>query len=463
VGAALAVVVVLPLAAWAWGFTVDDALISVRYARHLASGVGYRFNEGGPMTDGVTPLPWAFVLAPLARADAITVLMRAKCVGLGAWLGAAGALGAAIARARAAASVKLLAAGTLALCAPVAAHAVSGMETGVAMALATCAAIAAHAGSAAVLAGLAASLRPELAAWALALAAVRAMEVARPRRAFVVVAALAPFSACALARVIVFGRAAPLAVLAKPSDLTHGAAYAAYALVVTLAPLALAAPLALRRAGGRAMAIAVAGAVHVAALVAVGGDWMPHARLMAPIVPSLVYAFVVVSPYARAWSNVARGGVAMAVGAALLVLGPRSWRDVGADRARLVTIARSELAGARRVAALDVGWVSAATEAPIVDLAGVTDPTIAVLAGGHTSKHVDATMLLDRDVDTLLLYAPAPVDLDAWTSARYSRVVEARLARSNLLAERFDARAWLALGASGAGYVVLRRRERIAE
>ena len=46
-----------------WGFTVDDALISIRYARHLADGVGYRFNPAGPSTDGVTPLPWPFLIA----------------------------------------------------------------------------------------------------------------------------------------------------------------------------------------------------------------------------------------------------------------------------------------------------------------------------------------------------------------------------------------------------------------
>jgi hypothetical protein len=30
-----------------WGFTVDDALISVRYARHVAAGVGWRFDAAG--------------------------------------------------------------------------------------------------------------------------------------------------------------------------------------------------------------------------------------------------------------------------------------------------------------------------------------------------------------------------------------------------------------------------------
>src|SRR5580692_977949 len=113
---------------WMWGFTVDDALISVRYARHVAAGLGWRFDVGGPTTDGVTPLPWPLVLAPLARADALTVLARSKALGLLAWCAAGGALGASMASRRAApvwarAAVLLV----LALCVPVAAHAVSGM------------------------------------------------------------------------------------------------------------------------------------------------------------------------------------------------------------------------------------------------------------------------------------------------------------------------------------------------
>ena len=61
-GAACALVPALAM----WGFTVDDALISIRYARHLVEGVGYRFDAGGPSTDGVTPLPWPFLIAALS-------------------------------------------------------------------------------------------------------------------------------------------------------------------------------------------------------------------------------------------------------------------------------------------------------------------------------------------------------------------------------------------------------------
>ena len=49
--AALGVLVAVGPALWMWGFTVDDALISVRYARHVAAGLGWRFDASGPSTE----------------------------------------------------------------------------------------------------------------------------------------------------------------------------------------------------------------------------------------------------------------------------------------------------------------------------------------------------------------------------------------------------------------------------
>jgi hypothetical protein len=117
------------------------------------------------------------------------------------------------------------------------------------------------------------------------------------------------------------------------------------------------------------------------------------------------------------------------------------------------------LADAHEVAALDVGWVSAATEADIVDLAGLTDPEIAALPGGHTSKRIQGRFFLSRDPDAWLVYAPEglPADLGSWRQARYPRVVEARLVHDDAVARRFMPTAWLPLGTRGAGYVLLRR------
>jgi hypothetical protein len=247
--------------------------------------------------------------------------------------------------------------------------------------------------------------------------------------------------------------------MAKPSDLTHGVAYAGAACVVTLVPLLVIAPFALRREA-RALAIVLAAVAHVCAIVVVGGDWMPYARLMVPVVPSLAYAAALASAHAHRIATIARSFTVMGLGAMLIARGGALGRRVGTDRVALIAEAGPVLADARCVAALDVGWVSAATDADIVDLAGLTDPTIAALPGGHTSKRVDAMFLLSRRPDAVLLYAPAGLPggrLGAWQDAAYPRVVEARLARDEVIARHFGPVAWLALGPSSGGYVVLRR------
>lgn len=457
-----ALAVALP-ALWMWGFTVDDALISVRFARHLAVGAGWRFNAHGTSTDGVTPLPWPILLTPLARGDPLVVLWRVKALGYLASTGAGAVLGSAMGAVRAAPSwARATILVTLALCVPMAAYGPSGMETPVATLLATGAAVATkRERRAAILAGLAASFRPEMAPWAVALA-IGAATLGRGNQAarisFAGALAIGPFALCAIVRALAWGRAGPLSLLAKPSGVALGLAYAGAGLVVTLVPIMVLAPLALCRSA-RALVIVVAALAHTAAIIAVGGDWMPYARLFVPIVPSLAFAGCLASERARWTCTAVRSTVAVVLGATLVARGGTSGRTVGADRAALVISARPWLAGATRVAALDVGWVGAATEAEIFDLAGVTDPEVAALPGGHTSKRIDAMFLLARAPDALLLYTASGLPdghLEAWRDARYSRAVEARLARDPVIARHFTPTSWLALSSSGAGYVLLR-------
>lgn len=425
-----------------WGFTVDDALISLRYAQHLGAGLGYRFDATGPSTDGVTPLPWAPLVAPLTMGGAslVVALERAKVLGVLVWTVAGAALGADLARrasGRAQGTMHAVAAlAVVALAFPVGAWAASGMETGLATALTTLAAVSfATPRRAALLAGLAAAFRPELVPWSAVLACGAALTATptSPRSLAVpLLLSAAPFTCCTLVRLAAFGRPAPLALMAKPSDLRHGLVYAAAAAVVVLTPVLAFAPFALRRASGIARTLAIGAVAHVLAVIAVGGDWMPYARLFVPIVPSLAIVFVELARIARPWSSISRAVSALVVGVAMLRAAPAG-RQVHEARKELVTRARPELAGARVVAALDIGWIGAATEARIVDLAGLTDPTIAVLPGGHTSKRVDAAMLLDRDVDTVIIYGEP-------------RIVEQRLLHSALFRERFERQATLVFG-----------------
>ena len=441
-----------------WGFTVDDALIPVRYAHHLVTGAGYRFDLHGPPTDGVTPLPWSFLIAPLASGTALTTLLRLKVLGVVAWTVAGALLGARVGAVAGADRVRRsLAAAALVvmgLAFVIGAWASSGLESGVATALATVAATRmGKPRQTAVLAGLAATLRPELVVWAVAIAvgATLAREGARDRKrawrdaAEGAAIAFLPFAICALVRVVAFGRPAPLAVLAKPSDLAHGAVYVGAAVLVVLTPLLVSAPLALWRARGAAAAMVVAFLAHALAVLGAGGDWMPYARLLVPVAPSLVIAFVELSRVARpAWS-VARLAAASALGVLLVVRAAPAGRGVYADRSDLIERARPLLETSHVVAALDIGWVSAATDAQIVDLAGLTDPSIALLPGGHTSKRVDVSMLLDRGVDTVIVYSAL-------------REVEVRLLRAELFTSRFEEAAQLPVGTRDAFYIVYRRR-----
>jgi hypothetical protein len=187
------------------------------------------------------------------------------------------------------------------------------------------------------------------------------------------------------------------------------------------------------------------------------------ARLIVPVVPALIVAAGLLAEHARPLFAGLRTCAALLVGLTLEIVGWRSVanaRQVSSDRSALVAAARPVLGPLRRVAALDVGWVGAATDAEVVDLAGLTDPRIASLPGGHTSKRVDAMMLLSRDPDAIVLYAPFGLgerDLSGWKDLSYGRAVEQRLVDDPVLARHFGDASWLPLGgARGSGYLVLR-------
>jgi hypothetical protein len=435
--------------AWLWGFTVDDALVSCRVATHLAQGVGYRFNADGPVVDAVTPLGWAPLLSLFAKSGPLAALQAAKWLGIIAVMLAVFGLGRRVAQ-----RVSTAYASGLAFClaatAPVAAWAVAGMETGVVTALAIAA--LGDGVKADLAAAMAAAWRPELAPWCasirLGLRLADGMKLGRALASPAIV--LGAVALVGALRSSYFGRAAPLAAFAKPSDLDHGLRYATYAFVQCGLPLLCCAPWALRRASGVARAVALAGAAHFAALVLAGGDWMTLYRLAVPILPSFVLGAAELWRVAPAWASWLRLALATAMSAYLAAaVGPVA-RQVGSDRARLIELGRAPLAGARVVAALDVGWVGAATQATVVDLAGITDETVAMLPGGHTSKRIDDSLVRLRGVDALvLLQAPSP-------SLDYAREVERRIALLPSASE-FRSVARLPFAQGRQQYIVLRK------
>jgi hypothetical protein len=467
-GAALA----LGPAAFLWGFSVDDALITARYAANIADGFGYRFNASGPVTDGVTPLGFPYVLAPFAAGGPLAALRAAKVLGIVAWVVAAGALGAAIARS----SDKPARFGALALIAasaPLGAWSGAGMETGVALALGGLAAALPELGygrAGALCAGACAALRPEMLPWAVVLGAAStfapskdASRAASWREGAVRVAmAAAPFALAALVRWSIFGRPAPLSILAKAPDVELGAKYALACFLLT-GPVALVAPLAFPKLNAWPRGLLLATAAHFIAIALAGGDWMPLSRLAVPVLPAAALGAAHIASVAPPLVTAARLAVALAGEIFVFVrMGPVS-ASVMESRLAVIDELRGSLQApeTRVVAALDIGWLGASTDATIVDLAGVTDPAIAALPGGHTTKQIPLALIEARNVDTLVLLLAEDAPLKSpWTESRFARGVEQRIAFFPGIAEDFSPVAESGLGEGNRKnlrYVVLKR------
>jgi len=353
---------------------------------------------------------------------------------------------------------------------PLAAWSAAGLETGLAAALAALAVALpelGHPRAGCAAAGLVAALRPEALPWALVVAAspppLACASPARPgaARAARVALAFLPFLVVVAVRVAVFGRPIPLSVYAKPSTVDLGAKYA-LACFLLAGPLAIVAPLTVRRRlRGWPLGLVAATLVHFASIAVAGGDWMPFSRLAVPALPTAVLAAAHIALHAAPVATAVRLAIAIAGEVFQLVrVGPAAAR-VGADRRALVEEVRPALAGAKVVAALDVGWVGAATDATIVDLAGLTDPEIAPLPGGHTTKAVPEGLLDARRVDAMVLMMREgePVALP-WNESFFARGVELRVAAFPGVGEAF------ALAGQShvphLRYVVLRRAPEIA-
>jgi len=447
-GAGLAALAALVSMAALWGFSVDDALITARVAHHLATGVGYRVNPAGPVVDAVTPLGFAHLLAPFAAAGPHAALTAARVLGGLAWLAAAAWLGSELGRGGER-RVRYLPLGLVAVSVPLGGWATAGMETGLVLALATVA-LARHP-LAPFAAGLAAGWRPELLPWAMALGIGTAL--ARRRRPGPALLGLAlatmPALLVATIRVFAFGAAMPLAALAKPAGLDDGLRYALAGFLFSGLPLVCLAPGVVRRLPAHELAIGVAAFLHFAALWLAGGDWMPSFRLLVPVLPGFVWLGAAVAERSALWATLARFTLALAAcGLLARDLGPAS-RHVLAQRRELEARGARALAGARRIATLDAGWVGVATGVEVVDVAGVTDPSVAVLPGGHTSKRLDDGFFARREVDAAV--ALWDDRLPGWYRRNDARLAELSAAEGFVRGDE------LPLSGSSFRYVVFRR------
>ncbi len=458
------------------GFTVDDAWIVARYAAHVAAGLGYRFNAHGAPTDGVTPLGLPLLLAPFGHGGTMAAFHAARLLGAGAWLCASAMLGIAVCRSSQH-PARWAALAIVATSAPAGAWSVSGLETGLALAwstVAVCLPLAARfALPGAAAAGLVAWLRPEALPLACVLGVGRARS-ARSRRdaGLALAASVLPFAIAATVRLGWWGHPYPLALLAKPSDLHHGLVYVAAAGLLGSGCMLIAAAYDWRRLERWPRTLLLALLAHAGAVAAAGGDWMPLSRLFVPVLPALVLLAAHELSLRPGWP---RGALAL-LAVALAGQG-FAWIRVGRpasvalpERLALMAEASPVLARFRTIASVDIGWVGAVTEAEVVDLAGVTDVEIAVLAGGHTSKRITGAMLEARGVDAILVWRSEP---DAWSHGGGTpttrlptfaelRSVVSRGAEHYLLADPIVARdyevAWVSSGDRPIRYALLARR-----
>ncbi len=433
------------------GFTVDDALISARYASHLAQGVGHRFNGSGPLTDGVTPLVWPYLLCCFGS-DPLRLFAVARWVGMIGWLGTSCFLGMHLARVvgprwSLGHLSWVVAFGTPA----VGAWASAGMETSLALCLVTVAAVMGDRDkrkTASVLVGVSCLLRPELLPFALTLGLGSAwlderfhqQRTVRSVRSLLIHGSLVmvPFLLVMLIRWKMFDAVAPLALRAKPSDITHGIRYALATWLIAGPPLSCMAPWAFRKLRGWPAWLLAGWLVHTVCCVLVGGDWMPLSRLFVPVLPALAIVFAHLASVAHVASTIARALVCMMGQAFVYATVGVGAHHVVRDRMVLIEQLRGQLRPDDVVACLDVGWVGVAHRGSVFDLAGVTDPQVAALPGGHTSKRVTAEMLDARGVTHLLvLLARGESGLDAWQSCGLGRSVEVRLCRSEAVRAKF--------------------------
>jgi hypothetical protein len=451
----------------AWPYTVDDAFIVARYARNLASGVGYCMNAG-TRSDGVTGPLWLLPQLIAVRAGIEPVLV-AKLLGASCAAGASWLLLRELA-ARALGSRTLMPAlALIALSPSLGTAGVSGLETGAATLLLTLAAIAAtrrpkvRGWTLGVCVAALAWLRPEL---ALACGVLLASAALRDRRAGAIATALALAGAAALVawRWTLFDDWLPLSARAKAGPLAHGARYTLTAVVLATSLVGVwLAQLGARRGHDTERVFAATIAAHLCAVVLSGGDWMPGYRLLVPILP--LYAWL------AAWGVVrglARKPLAQSICLALALLVPAvdlvtripELRAAGASQRAAASLAARLRARARVVALVDVGYLAYASGVEVVDLGGLTDPVIARSRGGHLDKRIDDAYLQVRNPDALLLHAAEPprVDREGRLLALAGYPIERRVAALPWARTRFRV-AHVQRYAPGYYYVLLTARD----
>jgi hypothetical protein len=390
--------------AGAAGFPLDDSWIHLHFARNLATGAGFAYNPGQPMSGSTAPL-WTLLLGAGALVAGASLVM-AKTVGVASGIGAALVVRRAAIAYGAAPSVALVAAVGLLWTGAFAWGVLSGMEVTFAALLVAVALLALARDATwitAVAGALAALARPE------AIVLTPLLALARPltaRRALlfvgVTVVALAPFIAFSYATV---GRPLPATAVAKveggllgwlgglrePAILTWVTRPRDFAvewlrwLVAThpLLPLALpAAFLAWRRCGRALGVVALALLAHPVAMALLApyrGPAFQEGRYSTQLLP------VAIVVLAATTSKVFRPKplvLALVLVVSIVALAPAAERyawgvqNINAMQVHLGRWLDAHAAPSATLAVNDIGAIAFFSRRPVLDLMGLVTPDI---------------------------------------------------------------------------------------
>ncbi|HEX4352003.1 MAG TPA: hypothetical protein VHZ95_03795, partial [Polyangiales bacterium] len=433
-------------------------------------GLGYTFDPG-PATDGVTGPAWLLpgLLAVRIGLDPIAI---AKALGLLGALVATGLMSIRL-RARSGGSISVMLASLLTIVSPtLACSAIAGLEAGAAalfVAIA-CVSVLARPAPRPVALGMSlfvlAWLRPELAFAGLVLMIAVAARSGGARAWPAFALGLAGVISVATFRFVMFGELLPLALAAKQGSLADGLEYCSRALVVTTGGFGLVLVFfAMRFGRSDDRWLGAALIAHVVAVFLAGGDWMPGFRLFAPVLPLYIALAAIGCRQAalrsRGLRYVALICLFVACVVPLLDLATRlpEMRAAGRSRERARALVAKLHKQTHRVALVDIGYLGYASGCDVIDLAGITDPEIARLPGGHLDKHIDGSLLRRRDPDALVLHSITPpmAAADGRLIGLRGYPVELRVAQSAWVQREFRVAALLHY-APDYYYVLLLRR-----
>jgi arabinofuranosyltransferase len=424
-----------------FGYTMDDAFISFRYARNVARGQGLVYNPGRPPVEGYSNFLWTVLFVPVIKWGWNPELV-AKLLGIACGLGVLGITFLLSRRLAPASRFQVLAPVLVATSPLMAMQAITGLEThlfglfflaGTWLTLREWETRSRFPLSALAFLGCALT-RPEgaflfgvslLAATVLVRSAKDEARQPRPALGWFVLSMFlfgAIYGLYTVWRLSYFGALIPNTFYAKTAgvqqvtegweylrdfSVSHGGFFIYVMVLVALV---------FRWGDAGIRYLALLGSVFIGMVVYEGGDWMPLYRLFVPVLPILFLFFQegvrVLYKVSQDWLKRHGGGNAGRVLAAALVtaglvfslaLLPGKAREAmnrqdlyeKAHRRYAKWLAANTPPG-DSIALSDIGQFGYYSDLPVIDLVGLTSPEIARAEGLLHEKKVDPSLVLSQ-------------------------------------------------------------------